>query len=387
MSVGLPGMYPTAPAVPPFANLPSINPQSWRMFQFGPYLFPVTFQERSRDSKMALIKKKLPFTPGDYNPGNTSMNGRTTELFGSVSTGMRGFSGNLITNQDAVEAERSYLAGLQSLGKQSLYVRSDRFLWAWMEDFTITQTDGVGFRMFDWVVKFYADDPRYYGSNSAAGNNPGNNPNIITSSGLPNMNSVTYTGGNGPGNASHNFSHNGNAQSFPIFVLTATGASSGGPGHLSAPYFALTPSAGQGIGMRFSKFGNPATPGNLNWFNGPYAGPNGKSGDQLVVICDPRPEYAFICATYYPGIGWANTPSGYAPSQWPTPNSSAVNAMMYVAPTDFVNQVNFQYFLPYISSSSVPDGSGLNSLVVGCGSDTPNDTTFQLQVLYWDTWI
>lgn len=382
MSVGLPGMYPTAPIVPAFSQLPSMNPQTWRMLQFGPYLFPVTFQERSRDSKLALIKKKMPFTPGDFNPGNTSMNGRTTEFFGSIAPGMQGFSGNLLRTQDDVENERSYLAGLQALGKQSLYARSDRFMWAWMEDFSITQNDGTGFRMWDWVVKFYADDPRYYGSNSAASNNPGSNPNIITSSGLPNMNSVTYTGGTGPGSNSHNFGHNGNAQAFPIFVLTCTND------RLAVPHFAVAPqSSGGGIGISFSKFGDPSQPGNLNWFNGPHTGPNSKSGDQLVVMCDPRPEYAFICATYYPGYGWADTPSGYAPSAWPTPNAAATNAMAYVAPSDFSNAVNFQYFLPYVTSSSVPDPTGLNSLIIGMGPNTPNDATFQVQVLYWDTYI
>ena len=375
--LGLPGMYPAAPIVPTFQQLSAMNPQQWRMFQFGPYLFPVTFQERSRDSKLSLIKKKMPFTPGDYNPGNTSLAGRTTELFGSIAPGMQGFSGNLLRTQDDVENERGYLAGLQALGQQSLYCRADRFMWAYLEDFSISQTDATGFRMFDWVAKFYAQDPRYYGASSYAQNNYSGNQ---TSGGLPNMNSVTYPDGEGSNALYRPFVHAGNTAAFPIIVFTAL---NGSGNIVPAPHFGFhagppnNPGA-IGLGIHFSQL-------NLYSGNHPINASTG-SADQLVVLCDPRPEYAFICATYYPGYGFNPVQSG-APNQWPQPNTAATNAMAYVQPSDFTNNVNYQFFLPFISSTSVSDGIGLNTIGYGQTPPSGSGGQYSVQVLYWDTYI
>jgi hypothetical protein len=355
--------FPTAPQMLPWSQLPGVSPQQWRMLQFGTYLFPVTFQERNRDQKLALVKKKLPFNPGDFVPGNSSVSGRTLEFYGSVSTGMIGFGGKLIKTQTDLEAERQYLAGLQDLGRQSLYVGADRFIWAYLEDFSYSFQDSGGFRVADWSAKFYCDDPRYYGASSWQ-----ENSGTSSQGGLPNMNTIIYQASGlaaGPAGNPHAIVQDGNTKAFPIFVLTVTAGSYQSPQFIMSTYpvTAGAPNSAyrqQGMGMTFSKFNNAAPMG---------------VGDQLVVICDPRPEYSLISATYYQGGGW---PTGGSP----------VNALAYVVPGngDLINNVDWQYFLPWISSSTVDDGSGGMNTFLFTATVTAG-SAHTTQVMYYDTYL
>lgn len=351
-------MYPSAPVMLDFPQLPTVNPRQWRMLQFGPYWFPGTFQERNRESKLSLIKKKLPFSYGDYNPGNTSLTGRTLEFYGSIGPGMTGAGGKILRTQADIENERLLLNGLQSLGRQSLYVGPEKFIWAYLEDFTFNYQDGTGFRVADWSAKFYCDDPRYYGSSSGPSNQgAGKNPGTC---GLPNMNVITYNNIANPGSTgtTHTVNQAGNAKAFPIIVLEVL------TGPLESPTFVMCSDPnhinGTGIGITFSKF-NSGTPM--------------QTGDMLVVMCDPRPESSLIAATYYPGGGW------------PSQNVVPVNALAFCQPGngDLVNGIDFQYWLPWISSSTVDDGSGgLNTF---SSSVTGASNVHQIQLMYWDTFI
>lgn len=212
---------------------------SWRELQFGPYQFALSMQERNRVQKIPLIKKKVPFVPGEFNPSNSSMGSRSLEFFGSVGVGCLGSQGNVLATQDDLEAERSLLAGLQALGKQQLWVRPDRYLNAWLEEFTFTYMDGTGYRFADWTAKFNADDPRYYGATTTL--------NLSNAS---------------PGPTT--IAQNGNNKAFPIITFTATST-------ITAPWFKLDYGGGAYIKVTFSLLG-------MN------------SGDVLVVACDPRPE-------------------------------------------------------------------------------------------------
>jgi len=224
-----------------------------------------------------------------------------------------------------------------------------------------------GFRVADWSAKFYCDDPRYYGSSSWT-----ENSGTSSQGGLPNMNTIVYQGsgttpsGGGPtavGNP-HTIVHDGNTKAFPIIVLQPTAGTYTDPIFCISTYPVTSGVSNatyrnNGIAIGFSKLSmNP--------------------GDQLVVMCDPRPEYSLIAATYYQGGGW------------PGANLTPVNALAYCVPGggDIINNIDFQYFLPWISSSTVDDGSGgMNTLLVT--ANVPQNTAYAhtIQLLYFDTYL
>ena len=319
------------PFAQPFSKWPKTAPftQSlpmgdFREIQFGPYVFPLTMQERNRDQKLALLKKKIPFTPGDYNPANVSFVGASTEIYGPV--GVNILSGildaklgynKLILTPDDVESERAYLAGLQAQGALPLWVRPDRFVFAKLEDFNHSFTDGTSWKMADWVCKFYMQDPRYYGTVAQVFS--------VKESSDP---------GGGGSQYSKTVAQNGTTKSFPTFTFK---------GRFNGPAVMIDYGNGAHIKLCFSQL-------------------NSGSDDKLTIYCDPRPE------------------SQQVPAVW-IHNGVAQNAMSQVQPSDFSNTMDYQYFLPYIDTSKY--GQGTQTVKFG----TTGGGSYTFSAAYYDTYI
>src|ERR1700722_17219722 len=99
------------------------------------YVFPLTFQEQSRNLKLALMKQRVPFNWGDHSPPNTSVNGRDVTIIGDIGSLLYGSNNNQLVTANDLEAERAILAGLQTLGRQKLWTRWDRFVYAYLAEF------------------------------------------------------------------------------------------------------------------------------------------------------------------------------------------------------------------------------------------------------------
>lgn len=137
---------------------------SLRQFSFGSYTFPLTCQMKSNNLKLASDNKKVPFNYGSQISSKGSVGQREIELtmeMGSTIIGSDGVT-ILATAADLIK-ERNLIAGLQSQGRQQLWTRDDRYLNAYMVEFADEPfLDAYGFRFSTWVMKFVADDPRYY---------------------------------------------------------------------------------------------------------------------------------------------------------------------------------------------------------------------------------
>jgi len=280
----------------------------YRQFAFGTYLFPLTFQEKSRDLKLGIDQKRVPMLIGDHIPPATNVKGREINLVGTVGAGMIGISGSVLETADDLEAERAVLAALQNQGRSSLFSRYDRYQNAYLTEFSFNyQQDGGAFRYADYDLKFIADDPRYYGINATV-----EGPSTVTSTTSPYIVSAT---------------HQGNTFSFPVFTFTGLRAAN----LVSAigPYVECT-YGGNHIIVTFSQLSL-------------------MGGDTLVVTCDPRPEYRAKGAVY--------TPSGALPQ----------NGMIYIQPADYQNTLDFRYFFPLIYP-----GTTATTLQAGCVGGDPN---------------
>jgi hypothetical protein len=301
----------------PFYDPEYVDPSTWtpgvpligyRQFAFGTYLFPLTFQEKSRDIKLGVDQKRVPMLIGDHIPPATNVKAREINLTGTVGSGMIGISGTVLQTADDLETERAALAALQNQGRSSLFTRYDRYQNAYLTEFSFNpQQDGGAFRYADYDLKFIADDPRYYGI-TATSYGPVNiestlDPYIVTAT------------------------HQGNTLSFPVFTFTGLSAPNVVCG--IGPYVECT-YGGEHIIVTFSQLSL-------------------KGGDTLVVTCDPRPEYRSRGAVY--------TPSGALPQ----------NGMIYIQPSDFQNNLDFRYFFPFISPGAEP-----TTLQAGCVGGDPN---------------
>src|SRR5271165_686110 len=161
--MGSPGQHVTNPGYSDLTGYTSgtalINT---RQIAFGTYKFPLTFQEQSRNLKMALDQRRVPFLIGDQMPPNSSVKGREISIAGTIGTGIIGSAGTTIQTYNDLENERALLAGLQTVGRQSLFTRYDRYCNAYLSefDFKFIQDGGL-YRYADYTLKFIADDPRY----------------------------------------------------------------------------------------------------------------------------------------------------------------------------------------------------------------------------------
>jgi len=147
---------------------PGSSIANYREIKFGTYLFPLSFQEKSRVSKLKADSRPLPFGYGEYQEPNSSLTGRDIEVIGDMGTGLQGGYSNvtLVTASD-LEAERAVLGAIQAAGRQKLWVRPDRYCWAYLNEFDHSfMLDGGAFRFATWTLKFKADDPRYYSTNA-----------------------------------------------------------------------------------------------------------------------------------------------------------------------------------------------------------------------------
>ena len=140
---------------------------NYREIKFGTYLFPLSFQEESRNLKLKSDQRPIPFGLGEYLDPNSSVAGRDITIKGDMGTGLQGgYSNTTLVTASDLETERSVVAALQAAGKQKLFVRPDRYCWAYLVDNTHAfMQDGGGFRFATWTLKFRADDPRYYSTN------------------------------------------------------------------------------------------------------------------------------------------------------------------------------------------------------------------------------
>jgi hypothetical protein len=284
---------------------PLIN---YRQFAFATYLFPLTFQEKSRDIKLGIDQKRVPMLIGDHIPPATNVKAREINLVGQVGAGMIGITGSVLETADDLENERAALAALQNQGRSSLFSRYDRYQNAFLTEFSFNyQQDGGAFRYADYDLKFIADDPRYYGITPAV-----EGPGHVSVSTSPYIVSAV---------------HQGNVQSFPVFTFQGLSAPNVACG--TGPYVECT-YGGNHIIVTFSQ---------LTLFG----------GDTLVVTCDPRPEYRAKGAVY--------TPSGALPQ----------NGMIYIQPADYQNTLDFRYFFPFISP-----GETATTLQAGCVGGDPN---------------
>ena len=140
---------------------------NYREIKFGTYLFPLSFQEEARNLKLKADQRPLPFGYGEYIDPNSSVMGRDITIKGDMGTGLQGgFSNTTLVTATDLETERAVVAALQNAGRQKLWVRPDRYCWAYLIDNTHAFfQDGGGFRFATWTLKFRADDPRYYSTN------------------------------------------------------------------------------------------------------------------------------------------------------------------------------------------------------------------------------
>lgn len=287
---------------------------NFRQITYGPYTFPLTFQETNRLVSLALDKRKVQFNTGDYVAPNSAPQGRVIAISGAVGSGMMGTAGNILQSDTDLENERAALAGLQLAGPQRLYVRYDRYINALLETFDFAfHQDGGAFRYADYKLNFYAADPRYYSTIS-----------------------TTTTYGPFTDSALHvnTILHAGNTRSWP--TITITGA-------------CVAPSIYIAQGTKMIK----VTFGLLTMV----------AGDQLVIQCDPRPEFRNIVAQL--------TPYG----------QSTVNAMQYVRISDFFNTLDYAQFFPFIESAQFSAGTqtfGVSNTASG---------NYTVAVVYQDTWL
>jgi hypothetical protein len=236
----------------------------FRQIQFGGYIFPLTFQEKDRNLKMMLDRRKLAMNFGEYIDGAANVGGRDVEIAGDVGSLVRGSAGGVLQTAADLELERTVLAGLQVLGKQPLWVRPDRYLHALMSEFDFKfMPDGGAFRYATWDVKFIADDPRYYSTQQN------------TFSMGPFTDTAQHT---------HAISHLGNVKAFPTIVIT---------GACTHPtIWTQTSDGSKQVSVRFSKLTMIA-------------------GDTLTIQCDPRPEYRNNAVVYTPSGGIAQNGMKY----------------------------------------------------------------------------
>jgi len=260
---------------------------NYRQLSFGAYTFPLTFQESSRILNLALDKRKLQFSTGDYIAPNSAVQGRVITITGALGSGMMGTAGNVLQTDADLENERAALAGLQSGGPQRLFVRSDRFINAVMESFDFAfHQDGGAFRYADCKLNFYAADPRYYSTT---------------------VTSATY----GPitDSAVHVYpvAHLGNVRAWPTINIT---------GACTAPSIYIA----QGAKLVKVTFGTLTM----------------VAGDQLIIQCDPRPEIRNFVAIYTP-----YGQSGVNAMQY-VRISDFVNSLDYAQFFPFVEATQFQ---------------------------------------------
>lgn len=266
-------------------------PLPTRQLTFGSYTFPLTFQESDRVNALAMDKQKVPFNYGEHIQPNTNSGARTVEIKGAVGSLIQGSLNNFLATAADLEAERRLLAGLQLSGKQQLYVGTGQYLEAYLESFDHKfWQDAFGFRYADWVIKFWAEDPRYFA------------PTLTT-----NHSSNTATSGVTTNNI--NVSTNGNVRTFPTAKFTA-GASTVGTG----PFIQIT-NGTVSLKVIFSQLVMSAN-------------------SVLAIDCDPRPDHRTIAAVY--------TASGASPS----------NALQYALVTDFINNYDISEWFPFIDPIS-----------------------------------
>lgn len=270
------------------AGSPLIN---YRELQFGAYTFPLTFQEQSRILKAKLDRQVVPYATGEYISPQSNVGSREITFVGPIGSGLVASDGSTIVTATDLEDERALFSNLQSLGKQQLWVRSDRYCNAYLESFEhrFFQDGGV-FRYADWLLKFVADDPRYFSATSHS-----------TTSGTI-TDAVVHAIASGA-----NIQANNTTRAFPILKYT---------GACSKPYFGIVYTSGVQIAVTFS-------------------GLTMAAGDTLVLDTDPRPEHRMNAAIY--------TPNGGQP----------VNAMKYINPAaDFANNYDTRFFFPFIEPPS-----------------------------------
>ena len=251
------------PGLPQSTWTPGATLANYRELSFGPYTFPLSFQESSRVISLALDKRKIQFGMGDYVEPNSMPQGRVITIVGTVGSGMVGTAGNVLATDVDLENERAALAGMQILGLQKLFVRYDRYILAFLETFEFSfQQDGGAFRYADYKLTFYAPDPRYYS-----------------------VNATTATIGPITDAAAHNstIAHVGNVRAFPTFVFT---------GVCTAPAIQIAQGAAY-ISVKFSALTMVA-------------------GDKLSIATDPRPEYRNNGIIYTPSGGAAVNALKYA---------------------------------------------------------------------------
>lgn len=268
--------------------------QNYRELSFGTYTFPLTFQEITRQSRVAVNRQKLPFNYGEYSSGYTTLSGRDIEISGAVGSGLIGSSNAKIITETDLENERSLLAGLMDQGAQQLYVRPDRYINAQLIDFDHRFMDGTSFRFADWVLKFYAGDPRYYSTNP------------ISVNGGPYTDAVQHT---------LTINGLGNTKAWPTITIT---------GACTRPFVAIAAPSGY-IGMTFSKLTMTA-------------------GQTLTIYTDPRPETIqnpiIYSGSAAPGLSLLNPANDLAnsldsryffPFISPTPTASTLTVSSAVA--------------------------------------------------------
>ncbi len=263
---------------------------------FGPYTFPITFQETSRLVTLAFDKKKVPFGWGESVAPNTSPSARVIEISGPVGSLITGSAGNVLSTAADLEAERRLLAGLQSQGRLPLYVGTQQYILAYLESFEHKLwQDAFGFRYADWTLKFYADDPRYVSVSPQTLSYP-------LESGT-----VEYI----PINPL------GNVRAYPSCTFVSAWTS-GSP--QTGPFIQVTNGANTATcRVTFSK---------LSMTN----------GSTLAINCDPRPNARSAAAIY--------TPLGGAPQ----------NALQYCAITDFQNDYDLSEWFPFFNPPQVETG-------------------------------
>lgn len=298
--------------------MPSQNPlEGWtpgsaiagyRELVYDDYIFPLSMQEVSRTSKLAVDKRKIARVIGEYsaNPKST-MQGRDIQFVGDVGTGLMGSAGNTLVTATDLENERVLLARKQNLGKKKLWTRWDRYILAELEEFDFKYLqDGGAFRFASFDAKFYAADPRYYSAT------------VNTASGGPYTNTAENT---------LVVSHLGNTRAYPIITIT---------GACTHPRIRINlVSLGLVVSVTFSTLTMVA-------------------GDTLVIACDPRPETRNSVATY------TLTSTGIA-----------ANALPYCNPaTDFANNYDATEFFPFIEDPTLCASQTLGVTSSAAGSYT-----------------
>ena len=231
---------------------------NFREIVFGNYVFPLTFQENARTQKLVVDKRKIARVAGAFTAQpKSTLDGRVVTIVGTAGSGMMGSSGNVLVTATDLENERVQIARLQGLGKQKLFTRWDRYIYAELEEFDHKfLQDGGAFRYADWKLTFYAADPRYYSTTA---------------------NSSTYGPVVASGTNSWAISHLGNTRAYPVITIS---------GACANPTIAIYQGPSNYIQVAFTSLVMAA-------------------GDTLTFSCDPRPETRNTCAVYQPASGAA----------------------------------------------------------------------------------